>query len=104
MREVIIQQVSLDPHRRLRLRPTPSGPSRYDDIRDASNVRWDGLCGEFYVHDVPEFSTLDEFKEIIATVAHEYGDELIFSASTVFVDIPNDLIAALRESTRKPSP
>jgi len=98
MREVIIQRVSLDPRRRLHLRPTPSLPSRYDHVRGASSVRWDGLCGEFYVHDVPEFSTLDEFKEIVATVAREYGDELIFSASTVFVDIPNDLIAALRES------
>jgi hypothetical protein len=62
-------------------------------------VRWDGLCGEFYVHDVPEFSTLDEFKEIIAAVSREYGDKLILSASTVFADIPSALITALREST-----
>jgi len=62
-------------------------------------VRWDGLCGEFYVHDVPEFSTLDEFKEIIAAVSRRYGDKLILSASTVFVNIPSALIAALREST-----
>jgi hypothetical protein len=61
-------------------------------------VRWDGLCGEFYVHDVPEFSTVDEFKEIIAAVSREYGDKLILSAATVYVDIPNALIAALRES------
>ena len=99
MREVIIQRVSLDPHRRLRLRPTPSRPSRYDHIRDASSVRWDGLCGEFYVHDVPEFSNVDEFKEIIAAVSREYGDKLILSAATVYADIPSALIAALREST-----
>jgi hypothetical protein len=99
MREIIIQRVSLDPHRRLRLRPTPSGPCGYDYIRDTSRVRWDGLCGEFYVHDVPEFSTLDEFKEIIAAVSREYGDKLILSASTVFADIPSALITALREST-----
>jgi hypothetical protein len=98
MREVIIQRVSLDPHRRLRLRPALSPPSAYDHIRDTS-VRWDGLCGEFYVHDVPEFSNVDEFKEIIAAVSREYGDKLILSAATVYADIPSALIAALREST-----
>jgi len=99
MLEIIIQRVSLDPHRRLRLRPTPSRPSGYDHIRDTSSVRWDSLCGEFYVHDVPEFSTLDEFREIIAAVACDYGDKLILSSATVYVDIPNALIAAMREST-----
>jgi hypothetical protein len=98
MREIIIQRVSLDPHRRLRLRPTPSRPSGYDHIIDTSSVRWDALCGEFYVHDVPEFSTVDEFKEIIAAVSREYGDKLILSAGTVYVDIPSELIAALRAS------
>ena len=61
-------------------------------------MRWDGLCGEFYVHDVPEFSTVDEFKEIVAAVSREYGDKLILSAATVYLDIPIALIAALRES------
>ena len=37
-------------------------------------------------------------KEIIAAVSREYGDKLILSAATVYVDIPNALIAALRES------
>ena len=46
----------------------------------------------------PEFSTVDEFKEIIAAVSREYGDKLILSAGTVYVDIPSALIAALRES------
>jgi hypothetical protein len=46
----------------------------------------------------PNFD-VDEFKEIIAAVSREYGDKLILSAATVYVDIPSDLIAALREST-----
>jgi hypothetical protein len=99
MREVIIQRVSLDPHRRLRLRPTQSRPSGYDHIRDGSSVRWDGLCGEFYVHNVPEFSSVDEFKEIVAAVSRDYGDKLILSEATAYVDIPSELIAALREFT-----
>jgi hypothetical protein len=60
-------------------------------------VRWDDVCGELYVHDVPEFSTVDEFQQIVAAVAREYGDQLIFASSTAFVDIPSDVIVALRE-------
>jgi hypothetical protein len=62
-------------------------------------VRWDDLCGELYVHDVPEFSTLDEFTQIIAAVAREYGDQLRLSPSTSYVDVPSDVINALRERT-----
>ena len=61
-------------------------------------MRWDELCGELYVHDVPEFSTLDEFKQIVAVVARESGDQLVLAPSTVYVDIPSELIAALCES------
>ena len=97
MREIIIQRVRLDPHRRLRLRPTPSRPSGYTYIyRDASSVQWDDLCGELYVHNVPDVTTLDEFKRILAAVAGEYGDQLILSPSTEYVDIPSGMIAALR--------
>jgi hypothetical protein len=97
MREVVIQRVRLDPHRRLRLRPTPSLPSGYDYIyRGASSVQWDVLCGELYVRDVPELSTVDEFRRIVAAVAREYSDQLILSPSTMYVDIPSDTIAALR--------
>jgi hypothetical protein len=61
-------------------------------------VRWDGLCGELYVHDVPEFSNVDEFKQIVAAVASEYYDRLILSPATVFIDIPSDVIDEMRES------
>jgi hypothetical protein len=99
MQEVVIQRVGLDPHRRLRLRPTPSRPSGYNYIyRDASNVRWDDLCGELYVYDAPKFSNVDEFKQIVAAVAREYDDRLVLSSSTVYVDIPSEVIAALREA------
>jgi hypothetical protein len=98
MREVIIERVRLDPHRRLRVLPTLGRLSGYDSLyRSASRVRWDDLCGELYVHDVPEFSNADEFKEIVAAVAREYGDQLILSPSTAYVDIPRDVIASLRD-------
>jgi hypothetical protein len=98
MREVIIERVRRDPHRRLRLRPTFWRASGYNPVyRSASRVRWDDVCGELYVHDVPEFSNVDEFKEIVAAVAREYGDQLILSPSTAYVDVPSDVIAALRE-------
>ena len=98
MREVIIESVRLDPHRRLRLRPTLARVSGYHSLyRSSSRVRWDDLCGELYVHDVPEFSNVDEFKDIVAAVAREYGDQLILSPSTAYVDIPSDVIAASRE-------
>jgi hypothetical protein len=101
MREVIIRQVSLDPNRRLRLRPTPPqrlGPYYVYIYRDASGVAWDDLRGEFYVRQNPESNPVDEFKRIIAAVAREYGEKLTLSPSTLYLDIPNDMIAALRES------
>ena len=51
-------------------------------------MRWDEARGELYVHDVPEFTPVDEF-------AREYGDQLILSASTEYVDIPSDLVVTL---------
>ena len=98
MREVIIERARLDLHRRLRLRPTLARVPGYDSLyRSGSRVRWDDLCGELYVHDVPEFSNVDEFQEIVAAVAREYGDQLILSSSTAYIDIPSDVIVALRE-------
>jgi hypothetical protein len=49
------------------------------------------------VYDAPEFSAVDEFKLIVAAVAREYGDQLAMSASTEYVDIPTDVLAALRD-------
>jgi hypothetical protein len=99
MQEVIIQRVVLDPDRQLRVRPTPSRPSGYGYIyRDALSVRWNDLCGELYVHDALEFSTVGQFKQIVAAVAREYGDQLVLSPSTLYVNIPSDVIAELRES------
>jgi hypothetical protein len=99
MQNVVIQQVGLDLNRRLRVRATPSRSSGYDYIyRDASGVAWDELRTELYVRDALESSPVDEFKRIVAAVAREYGDHLILEASTLFVDIPSDTIAALRES------
>jgi hypothetical protein len=100
MREVIIQQVGLCSSGRLRLRPTRSRPSGYNYIwRDASSVRWDDVTSELYVHVVSEFTLQDEFKLMIAAVAREYGDQLILSPATVYVDLPSDMVTALRETT-----
>jgi hypothetical protein len=44
-------------------------------------------------------STLDQFQRIVAAVAREDGDQLILSRSTEYVDIPDDMITALRESS-----
>lgn len=108
VREIIIQQVSLDPNHRLHVRPIlpNSPPSDYKSdyrfiFRDASSVRWDEGSGELYVqHDAPG-TPLNEFKLIVAAVAREYGDQLVLSPSTVYVDVPSDMVAALRESFAK---
>jgi hypothetical protein len=97
MSEVIIQQVRLDANRRLRLRPTLSQSSDYKFIwRNASSVRWDELTGELYVLDVPEFTPVDEFKQIIRAVAREYRQQLIVSSTTVYIDVPPDMAASFR--------
>src|SRR5690348_14688039 len=86
--KVIIQRVSLDAYRRLRVRPSPSRPDGYGYIwRDATSVRWDELKGELYVKDNPEFTPVADFNRIVAAVAREYGDELVLSASTAYVDL-----------------
>lgn len=100
MGEIIIQQVSLAPNGRLRLRPTPSWKSGYSYVwRDASSVRWDDHTGELYVDVVSEITSLDEFKLMVAAVAREHGQHLVLSPVTVYVDVPNSVVAALREAT-----
>ena len=49
------------------------------------------------MYDAPEFSAVDEFKQIVAAVAREYGDQLVLSASTEYADVPADVVAALRD-------
>jgi hypothetical protein len=94
--KVIIQQVSLDVYRRLRVRPSPTRPGGYGYIwRDATSVRWDELKGELYVKDNLEFTPVTDFNRIVSAVAREYGDELVLSASTAYVDLPNDIVTAL---------
>ena len=36
-------------------------------------MRWDPLCRQLLVRDAPESSNIDEFKQIVAAVAREYG-------------------------------
>jgi len=63
---------------------------------------WRGISksGELYVRECPEFTLVEEFKQIISAVAREYGDQLTLSHLTTFLDIPFDLVATLREAAR----
>ena len=47
------------------------------------------------MQDVPEFTAVDEFKQIVSAVAREYGDQLTLSQSTAYVDMPHEIIAAI---------
>ena len=100
MADVIIHQIRRDANHRLRVKPVLSRPSGYDYIyRDASSVAWDKSSGELYVRDCPEFTNVDEFRQIVSAVSREYGDQLTLSASTEFVNVPSDIIAAFRKSS-----
>lgn len=97
MAEVLIQQASLDSTGRLRLRPSASRPNGYKYIwRDATNVAWHEACSELYARD--GLPPAEQFKRIVGAVEREYGDRLALSPSTTFVDLPNDMVAALRLS------
>ncbi len=92
MSQVVIQRVRLGPNGRLRLRPAK--PSSYPYIyRDASSVRWDDGSGELYVLEVPGFDAVADFKQIIAAVAQEYGDELVLLPLTEYVNGAADMFA-----------
>jgi hypothetical protein len=98
MADVIIQQIRLDADGRLRLRVSPSRQSGYEYIwRDATNVAWDERRGQLYARDL--FTDAEQFKRIVSAVASEYGDQLVLAPSTVFVDLPESIIVALRDSS-----
>jgi hypothetical protein len=97
MSEVIIQRVRLAPDGRLRLRLTGSASYPYI-YRSASSVRWDPESEELYVLEVSGFDAVADFKQIITAVAQEYGDELLLSQGTVYVDVPVGMANTLAKS------
>lgn len=100
MREVIVQQVRLDPSRRLRVTPTPPqrpGPYYVYIYRDASGVAWDDVTGEFYVRQDHECNPVDDFRRIAAALEREYAEKLTISPSTSYIDVPSGIIDALRQ-------
>lgn len=97
MSEVVIQKVRLDPNGRLRVQPAK--PAVYPHIyRSASSVRWDSDNSELYVLAILVFDAVAELKQITLAVAQEYGDELLLSSFTEYVDVPGDLVATLVRS------
>jgi hypothetical protein len=99
--ENIVQQVRLDSNLRVRVRPTQLRPEPYYVFiyRDATGVAWDEINGEFYVRENPEPNPVDDFGRIAAALKREYGEQLILSPTTSFVEIPSDMISVLRNST-----
>jgi hypothetical protein len=61
-------------------------------------VAWDESLSEFFVRD--GVAPLDQFDRIVSAVAREYGDRLFLSPSTAYFEIPNELLAALRDASR----
>jgi hypothetical protein len=102
MADVMIQGVRFDEKGRLRVQVHPSRPSGYAYIyRAAMNVAWEDSIGELYVHD--QTTPVEEFKRILAAVADEYGDRLLLSSVTSYVGVSSDVIAALQDSSHRPS-
>jgi hypothetical protein len=70
-------------------------PSPHDRARSVLNGRaMDSGAG----HGVPavEFTPVTDFNRIVSAVAREYGDQLVLTASTAYVDLPSDTVAELR--------
>lgn len=91
MRETLIAQVSIDESLRLQITPESPPTMSYEQIyRVAMSVRWDQDRRSFYAV-APDLDYVLSYKQILAAVASEYGEQLILTANTVWSNVPNGL-------------
>jgi hypothetical protein len=90
---VLISRVEIDAKGWLRLYPADE---RYDHIyRAAAGVEWD-RSGRFLHAEEPGAWTYPIcFGQILSAVASEYGDTLIITSATEWLNVPTEVRAAI---------
>ncbi len=89
MRLVSIEEIAIGPEGRLFVTPALPPDKDYQFIwRDASSVRWDAGSRCLFVLDIDGFDEVDYFRQIVAAVKNEYGDDLVTWPGTVFNGLP----------------
>lgn len=91
--DVLIDRLRLDDNGRIRVQPIAKD---YRHIyRSAMSVRWDLKSRELYTLPIKDFSPREELRQILAAVQQEYGDRLLTTRDSLFVDKPDKLTAEL---------
>ena len=81
--QVPIREVYVDPAGNLRIIPALPPERNYDSIyRDAMSVYWDHISRALYTTPRDSRSVVDGYRQILASVAAEYGDALVLTADT----------------------
>lgn len=90
-RRVVIREVYFNAATGLHVIPDLPPERDYALIyRDAMSVRWDGTTRAIYMVARPGRSKLDAFRQIVASVASEYGDRLVLTPQTWWSGVSSD--------------
>lgn len=81
--QVPIREVYLDSAGNLRIIPALPPERNYDHIyRDAMSVCWDHISRALYMTPRESRSVVDAYRQMLASVAAEYGDALVLTSDT----------------------
>ncbi|WLD13472.1 hypothetical protein [Planctellipticum variicoloris] len=91
MADFLVGRLRLDDTGRIRVRTIKKDDRHID--RSAMRMHWNLKSRELYTLPVKDFSPREELRQILAAVQQEYGDGLLTTRDTMFVDMPDKLTA-----------
>ena len=97
--KIPIEEITIDAAGRLLVRPVLKTGTDFAFIyRAAVGVNWDPRSASLVAPKPKEWSYIDWFRNIIAAVRSEYGDQLTLSSETEWSNVPSDLRQQIERS------
>ncbi len=90
MAKVHIEKIEIDVSGRLLVTPVAGFDFAFI-YRAATGVRWDNASSSLVAPKPKDWSYLNWFENIYASVRSEYGDQLIIFSNTKWFNVPNEL-------------
>jgi len=98
MKQTPIEEIKIDEENRLLIRPKIRPDQNFEYIyRDASGVTWIDKVRCLGAREPDKWNHFDLFKQIIFAVHGEYGELLVVTSETKWLNIPTALESEIRE-------
>ncbi len=90
MKKTPIEEIKIDEENRLLIRPRLEHDYQYI-YRDASGVTWIEELRCLSAREPAKWNHFDLFKQIVSAVQREYGEMLVVTSETKWINIPSTL-------------